>query len=94
MGKTQSREEIVIAQNAAGGVNAADVAQLHQNQSVTNLILGVMLIILIFGVLFGLYKLYRRCHVSWMRAEIARNAFRRSGPRRETRIKEASVQDA
>lgn len=88
MGKSQSKEEIVIAQNAAGGVNAADVAQLHQNQSTTNLILGVILLILIFGVLFGVYKLYKRCHVNWMRGEIARNAFRRSGPRRESRAKE------
>uniref|UniRef100_A0A2H1V559 SFRICE_014334 n=1 Tax=Spodoptera frugiperda TaxID=7108 RepID=A0A2H1V559_SPOFR len=74
--KSQSKDEIVIAQNAAGGVNVADVAQLHENKSITNMILGVILIILIFGVLYGGYKLYKRCHVGWMREEIARNAFR------------------
>ncbi|KAH9628293.1 hypothetical protein HF086_009350 [Spodoptera exigua] len=91
MGKPQSKE-VVIAQNAAGGVNAADVAQLHQNQSVTNFILGAMLVILTIGVWFGVYKLYKRCHVDWMRAEIARSAFRRSGPRRDPRSKESNIE--
>lgn len=85
MGSTQSNEEVIIAQNAAGGNNSADIQQLHQNVSLTNIILGIILIMLSIGAIGGLYKLYRKCHQGWMRQEIARSAFRRSGSRREAR---------
>lgn len=90
MGGSTSKEEVVLAQNAAGGTNVADIAQLHQNQSVTNVILGVILLLMILGVLVAIYKLYKRCHKNWMREEIARSAFRRSGARREPRSKDTN----
>lgn len=81
MGKEQSKDQIVIAQNAAGGVNSAAVEQLHYNQKVTNIILATFLVIVILVAKFMVYKLYKRCHINWMRQEMARSAFRRSNTR-------------
>ncbi|KAH9645165.1 hypothetical protein HF086_005710 [Spodoptera exigua] len=74
MGKPQSKE-VVIAQNAAGGVNAADVAQLHQNQSVTNFILGAMLVILTIGVCQNIKKEHESLLISFvLKTRISRHA--------------------
>lgn len=93
MGKEQSKEKIVIAQNAAGGVNSADVELIHHNQKVTNIILGIFLLLLILGAKFAIYKLYKRCHINWMRQEMVRSAFRRSrrGPETDERNQERVV---
>lgn len=41
MGKTQSREEVIIAQNAAGS-NQATVDELRFHLSTTNIILSII----------------------------------------------------
>lgn len=78
MGSSQTKEEVVIAQRRA---NLADLQLLHRNDSNTNIILGVILIILSIGMTAACYKLYKKCHIEWMRQEIARGAFIHSGGR-------------
>lgn len=85
MGKTQSKEEIIIAQNAAGGVNSADIDLIHKNLSGHNTLLTIIVVLLVLAVVAGLYIMYKKCHIQWVRQELARSAFRRSGARRPGR---------
>lgn len=85
MGKQQSKpdETVVLAQTAiGGGSNQASLDQVHLHLSTTNILLAVLLLaVLLAFVVYG-YKLYKRCHKTWMRQELMRNALRRSFPRR------------
>lgn len=65
MGTTQSntKEEVVIAQTAAGnGQNTAKTEQLLYHASTTNIILLIIALLLGIGGIFMVYKMYRRCH--------------------------------
>lgn len=85
MGKTQSKEEIIIAQNAAGGSNSASVEEIKVNLTTMNLILMIIMIMLLLGGCFFLAKLYKSCHSSMIRRELNNGYLRRSMYRRENR---------
>lgn len=88
MGKSQSREEIIIAQTASGGSNSSSLEELKYHTSFSTRILGVICLILMLAVLYFTYRLYGKCHRRWIQREIQENNFRRTGSwfwRREMR---------
>lgn len=93
MGKTQSKEEVIIAQTASGGNNSADVEQIKYHASTTNVVLLVILTLLLLGFLYLVFKIYKNCHTKWMANEINRHALRRSISyfRRNPKINEEAV---
>lgn len=76
MGSTNTKEEVIVPQNAAGGNNSADIRQLAVHASSTNIILLVLLLIISLAFLYGVFTLYRRCHRRWMADEIRRDRLR------------------
>lgn len=93
MGKPNSKEaqEVIIAQNAAGGENSASIEQLKYHASNTNLLLiGICVILTAVGVIYCM-RHYRKCHGNWIAREINENELRRSMSlmrRREGKIQE------
>lgn len=82
MGKQQSKEETVIVQNAAGGVNQANLDEFKFHLTTTNLLLGIIVMVIILGILYFIYRLYQRCHIQWIHREINDRVLRRSFFRR------------
>lgn len=82
MGTTNSKEEIIVPQNAAGGNNIADIRQLAVHASTTNIILIVVLLITSLAFLYGVYKIYKNCHQQWITNEIRNDRLRYSIRRR------------
>uniref|UniRef100_A0A2A4IZH6 Uncharacterized protein n=1 Tax=Heliothis virescens TaxID=7102 RepID=A0A2A4IZH6_HELVI len=76
MGTTNTKEEVIVPQNAAGGNNSADIRQLAVHASSTNIILLVLLLMISLAFLYGIFTLYRRCHRQWMADEIRRDRLR------------------
>lgn len=75
MGKQQSKEEnIVIAQNAAGGTNNAPIDEFRFHMKTSSILLCVIVLCLILGVLYGVFRIYRKCHLRWIRQEFEMNA--------------------
>lgn len=68
MGTTSSKEEVIIAQTASGGTNAATVTQ-EQLTTVSAILLfiAVCLAVVIAGVALRMYK---RCHQGWVEEKI------------------------
>lgn len=77
MGKTQSKEETVIVQNAAGS-NEAGIEQFRFHLTTTNVLLSIIVLLICLGFLFCVYRVYKRCHTKWITSEISRNNLRRS----------------
>lgn len=73
MGGSQSREEVLIAQNAAGAGNNT----IEQHLGLTNILLILMTTVLCCGALYGIYKLYYKCHKNWMHQEYDRRSMQR-----------------
>lgn len=80
---TVEKEDVFITQNALGS-NAASVQELKYHLSAISIVLIVICTILGFGVIYVVYKLYKRCHMAWIREETMvqnlRRSFRRSDP--------------
>ncbi|PZC84205.1 hypothetical protein B5X24_HaOG205400 [Helicoverpa armigera] len=76
MGSSNTKEEVILAQNAAGGSNSADIRQLAINVSTTNIILIVVLLIVSLAFLYGVFKVYKSCHQKWIADEIRRDRLR------------------
>ncbi|KAG7311391.1 hypothetical protein JYU34_002433 [Plutella xylostella] len=81
MGKPQSKEEIIIAQNAAGS-NASSLEEIKTHLSTTNVILTAMIIMFLFAGCLFMAKLYKSCHTKWIRRELNSGHLRRSVYRR------------
>lgn len=67
----QEKEEIVIAQNAAGGEgNSAVIQEFQSHMSTIKIFVGIVciIIILVAGVLA--YRQYRKCHQKWIQREL------------------------
>lgn len=78
---TSKQEEIVIAQTASGGTNQAvpKISDISRNISTTDIILSVFLIMTLMVFMYGVYKLYIRCHTNLVRRELDyRATLRRS----------------
>lgn len=81
MGKSVSKEEVVIAQNA-GGSNSADITQFMAHASTTSILLLMIVTLFICGgACYVLLMLYKKCHGHLMRQEILRHSLRRVAPR-------------
>lgn len=83
MGKEVSKqqEEIVIAQNAAGGENNAQASGGLENikfhLGILNFIIGVAVLLCCCGGCLVIWQLYRKCHVRMIRREINHDAVQR-----------------
>ncbi|PZC86298.1 hypothetical protein B5X24_HaOG211459 [Helicoverpa armigera] len=78
MGSSNSKEEIVLAQNAAAGDNNAQIRQLAFHASATNIILTVLLVLVGLAFLYAVFRIYKNCHKKWILNEISRDSIRRS----------------
>lgn len=78
MGKTQSKEEIVIAQNASGGNNSAHAEQLNYHLTTVNILLIIIVVFIALVVFYYIYRQYKKCHVQWIGREFEERATRRS----------------
>lgn len=78
MGSSNSKEEIILAQNAAAGANNAEIEQLNFHASATNIILLVILSLVGLAFLYAISKIYKKCHKKWILNEISRNSIQRS----------------
>ncbi|PZC82927.1 hypothetical protein B5X24_HaOG209370 [Helicoverpa armigera] len=75
MGSTTSKEEVIVAQTAAGGSNVATVAK--EQLATTNTVLffiATCFALMIIGVVFWLY---RRCHQNWIEEKIRQREMQR-----------------
>lgn len=92
MGSSQTKEEVIVPQNALGGNgNSASIEQLYYHASTGNYMLGIICILLIIGGIYIIGRLYRKCHGQWMQRELNEFALRRSASffrRREPKIDE------
>lgn len=76
MGSTTSKEEVIIAQTAAGGSNAATVTQEQVTAVQTVLLfIAVCLALVIVGVAVRIYK---RCHHSWVEDQLNQREIRKA----------------
>lgn len=82
MGGTQTKEETVVVQNAAGGTNNTHLEEVRFHISTITILMSIIALVLGLGVLYFLLRMYRRCHVRWINQELYRSALsRRSGAR-------------
>ncbi|XP_073948999.1 uncharacterized protein [Choristoneura fumiferana] len=91
MGSSQAKEEVIVAQNAAGGTNNADLKDIGNHISNNNIILTVVLIILCIFGLAMVYRMYRKCHQRWIQQEINSGVLERLRNRASLRKTEAVV---
>ncbi|KAH9643789.1 hypothetical protein HF086_002287 [Spodoptera exigua] len=83
MGGTQTKEETVVVQNAAGGTNNTQLEEVRFHISTITILMSIITLVLGLGVLYFLLRMYRRCHVRWINQELYRSALsRRSGARK------------
>lgn len=78
MGTTNTKEEVIVPQNAAGGSNVADIRQLAVHASTTNIILIVVLLLVSLAFLYGVFRIYKNCHNQWIENGIRRDRLRYS----------------
>lgn len=89
MGRPQSKPEetVVLAQTAiGGGSNQASLDQVHFHLSTANILLAILALAVFLVFVAYAYKLYKKCHKSWMRQELLRNTLRRSFPLRRAPV--------
>lgn len=78
MGSQQTKEETIIAQNAAGnGRNDATSEQGYSSVSTTNILLTIIVIVVLAGVAFALCYFYKRMHKNWMERQMNRRSLRK-----------------
>lgn len=83
--KVQS-EEIFLNQNSAsGGKNSATVEEFKFHLSAISIVLMVICTILFLGFMYIGYRLYKKCHQTWMRDQLTRHVLRRSDRTRHYR---------
>lgn len=76
---SQSKEDIIIAQTAAGsGSNHANVEELKFSIGVTNILLSIVVFAVLLVICLGVYWLYKRCHKGWIREEMHAGALARA----------------
>lgn len=82
MGKSQSKEDTIIVQNAVGdGNNAAKVQDFVEHISTNNILMMIIVVVLLCGVAVIVYKHYKRCHMDWIRREANEIVLRHTGYR-------------
>lgn len=77
MGQPQTKEEVFLAQNAAGSNGATtDIGDIGKHLHTHNIMTTILTLTLIIIVLYIGCKQYAKCQRSWMQQEIFRNNFR------------------
>jgi peptidoglycan/LPS O-acetylase OafA/YrhL len=85
MGNSQPKEEVIIAQTAAAGDNKASAStsgELKFHASVTNVLLGILVCVVIIGSAYAIYRKCKKSHRKWMRQEIALSELQKSARQR------------
>uniref|UniRef100_A0A2A4J5X7 Uncharacterized protein n=2 Tax=Heliothis virescens TaxID=7102 RepID=A0A2A4J5X7_HELVI len=80
MGSTQSKEETIIAQTAAGdGKNSATANQGtgYSSISTTNILLTLIAIVLLAAACYAFCHFYKKMHNKWMERQMNRRSIRR-----------------
>lgn len=75
MGKTYSKEETVIAQNANGEANASTSQNFGQLISVEKILLIIILIVLLVGAVYFIAKKCQKNAVKVLRRELNASTF-------------------
>lgn len=79
MGSTQTKEETIIAQTAAGnGKNSASADTSYSSTSVTNILLTVIVVVVLAAVLYAVCRFYKKTHENWIEKQMNRRSLRRS----------------
>lgn len=79
MGTTQTKEETIIAQAAAGdGKNSATAETSYSSATTTNLLLTVIVVLMLAAALYSACHFYKRIHENWMERQMNRRSLRRS----------------
>lgn len=78
MGTTQTKEETIIAQTAAGnGKNGATTDQGYSSISTTNILLTLIAIVVLAAACYAVCYFYKKMHVKWMERQMNRRSLRR-----------------
>ncbi|CAH0713523.1 unnamed protein product, partial [Brenthis ino] len=76
---SQSKENIIIGQNAAGSAaNQAYIEELKSSIGISNIFMGIVVLIVLLAASIGAYKVYKRCHRRWIREEVNSLALQRA----------------
>lgn len=81
MGQKQTKEETIVVQNSAAGDNHSEAINFHM--TTTNIILGIIFVIILMGVFYIIYRMYKGCMTKWINKQITRTAIRKSFFHRE-----------
>ncbi|CAH3997989.1 unnamed protein product [Pieris brassicae] len=73
----QKSQEVVVAQNAASGINQATADQIQWHMSTTNILLMIISLCIFMGMLYFAYTLYKKC-IRWISRQTNRAALRTS----------------
>lgn len=92
MGKSESKE-VVIAQTAAGAGNQVSLEDLRYHLSTTNILLLIFVVVATFFVIYIAFRIYRKCHLRWVRQEFQNNANRGSFFRRRPACSDMKIDD-
>ncbi|CAH0717939.1 unnamed protein product, partial [Brenthis ino] len=76
---SQSKENIIIGQNAAGSAaNQAYIEELKSSIGISNIFMGIVVLIVLLVASIGAYKVYKRCHRRWIQEEVNSLALQRA----------------
>lgn len=73
----QTKEEVFLAQNAAGGAgNTANLKDIGTHLSMQTIMSAVIICMMCAIFIYLGFKAYKKCHTRWMRQEMNLQAFR------------------
>lgn len=78
-GQQTKEEEVIIAQTSSGGDNRANVDQLMNSVSTTQVLLIVVCVVVCVFALIAFYRLYHKYHTQMIQGEINQFMMRRTG---------------
>ncbi|KAF9813310.1 hypothetical protein SFRURICE_015792 [Spodoptera frugiperda] len=93
MGNSQTKEETMIVQTALGS-NKAGAEQLQYHLSLSNILLCIIVLVLLLGTLYCVYRTYRRCHIYEKLKQVGTYLIKIGPSRREGRILEIKLKEA
>ena len=76
MGSTTSKEEVIIAQTASGGSNAATVT-LEQLSAINTVLLFIAVCLAVCIIVVAV-RMYRRCHQGWIEEKLNQREVQRA----------------
>lgn len=73
MGKTQSKEEVIIAQNANGAASASTIQHHTQKLEIIEILIGVAVFLLMVALIYHIIKKCNKHFVRTIQRELNRN---------------------